>query len=166
MENAYRNNDNPQGLQNIYSCLPSFQKRAINLPQSTHYASNDLCLPGLAFRGRHLFLTLQLLQDKFLSNVGNFLRRIPARELHVAFKSPYVYDFVTVLRRQQAEVIQNYENATVRNIGQGKAVHRKYKRLKLGGGQAYDRSSDYAVVITQDGKIGHNLLYKAWQGGL
>jgi hypothetical protein len=79
----------------------------------------------------------------------------------VAFKSPYVYDFVTVLRRQQAEVIQNYENATVRNIGQRKAVHRKYKRLKLGGGQAYDRSNDYAVVITQDGKIGHNLLYKA-----
>jgi hypothetical protein len=28
------------------------------------------------------------------------------------------------------------------NIGQGEAQHRKYKRLKLGGGQAYDRSSD------------------------
>jgi hypothetical protein len=30
----------------------------------------------------------------------------------------------------------------VRGIGQGEARHRKYKRLKLGGGQAYDRSSD------------------------
>jgi hypothetical protein len=29
-----------------------------------------------------------------------------------------------------------------RNIGQGEARHRKYKRLKLGGGQAYDCSSD------------------------
>jgi hypothetical protein len=28
------------------------------------------------------------------------------------------------------------------HIGQGEARHRKYKRLKLGGGHAYDRSSD------------------------
>jgi hypothetical protein len=27
---------------------------------------------------------------------------------------------------------------------------RKYKRLKLGGGQAYDRSSDQAAVIALD----------------
>jgi hypothetical protein len=46
------------------------------------------------------------------------------------------------LCRQQAEVIQNHENDNVRNIGQGEARHRKYKRLKLGGGLAYDRSSD------------------------
>jgi hypothetical protein len=31
-------------------------------------------------------------------------------------------------------VIQNHENANVRNIGQGEAIHRKYKRLKFGGG--------------------------------
>jgi hypothetical protein len=55
---------------------------------------------------------------------------------------PYVYDYMTKLSRQQAEVIQNHENANVRNTGQGEAQHRKYKRLKLGGGQAYDRSSD------------------------
>jgi hypothetical protein len=46
------------------------------------------------------------------------------------------------LRKFMTEVILNHENANVRNIGQGKARHRKYKRLKLGGGQAYDRSSD------------------------
>jgi hypothetical protein len=34
------------------------------------------------------------------------------------------------------------ENEHVRGIGQGEARHRKYRRLKLGGGQAYDRSSD------------------------
>jgi hypothetical protein len=44
--------------------------------------------------------------------------------------------------RQQAEVIQNHENASVSNNGQGEPRHRKYKRLKLGGGEAYDRSSD------------------------
>jgi hypothetical protein len=46
------------------------------------------------------------------------------------------------ISRQQAEVIQNHENVNVRNIAQGEARHRKYKRLKLGGGQAYDRSND------------------------
>jgi hypothetical protein len=44
--------------------------------------------------------------------------------------------------RQQAEVIKNHANPNVRNIGQGEAQHRKYKRLKLGGCQAYDSSSD------------------------
>jgi hypothetical protein len=46
------------------------------------------------------------------------------------------------LCRQQAEIIQNHDNENIGNIGQGEALHRKYKRLKLGGGQAYDRSSD------------------------
>jgi hypothetical protein len=35
--------------------------------------------------------------------------------------------------RQQAEVIQNYENEHVRSIGKGEARRKKYKRLKLGG---------------------------------
>jgi hypothetical protein len=49
---------------------------------------------------------------------------------------------MTKLYRQQTEVIQNHENANVCNIGQGEARHRKYDRLKLGCGQAYDRASD------------------------
>jgi hypothetical protein len=52
------------------------------------------------------------------------------------------YNYITKSCRQQAEVIQNHRNANVRNIGQGEPRHRKYKRLKLGGCQAYDRSSD------------------------
>jgi hypothetical protein len=60
----------------------------------------------------------------------------------MAFKLSYIYDYITKLCRQQAEVIQNNENANVRNIGQGVPRHMKYKRLKLGGGQAYDLSSD------------------------
>jgi hypothetical protein len=58
------------------------------------------------------------------------------------FKIPYMYDYITKLCRKQAEVILNHENLNVLAIGQGEARHRKYKRLKLGGGQAYDRSSD------------------------
>jgi hypothetical protein len=53
-----------------------------------------------------------------------------------------VYDYITKLCRQQSEVIENHDNKIVRNIGQGEARHGKYKRLKLGGGQAYDCSSD------------------------
>jgi hypothetical protein len=59
------------------------------------------------------------------------------RDLHMAFKIPYVYDYITKLCRQHAEIIQNYDNENVCNIGQGEASHRKY-RFKLGGGQAYD----------------------------
>jgi hypothetical protein len=60
--------------------------------------------------------------------------------MHVAFQIPYVYEYITKSCRQQAEVIQNHEN--VRYIGQDEAPHRKYKRLKLGGGHVYDCSSD------------------------
>jgi hypothetical protein len=62
--------------------------------------------------------------------------------MHTAFNLPYVYDYITKLCRKQAEVIWTNENEHVRGIGQGEERHRKYKRLKLGGGQAYDRSSD------------------------
>jgi hypothetical protein len=85
-------------------------------------------------------LKLQCPQNKVLRNTGNFPRRIPVRKLHKAFNIPYIYDYITKLCRQQTEVIQNHENANVRNIGQGEAQHRKYKRPKQGGGQEYDRS--------------------------
>jgi hypothetical protein len=82
------------------------------------------------------------MQNKFLRTIGNFPRRTPVRDLHTAFKFPYVYDYITKLLRQQEETIQNHENEHVRGIGQGEARHRKYKRLKLGGGQAYVRSNN------------------------
>jgi hypothetical protein len=47
----------------------------------------------------------------------------------------------TKLCRKQAKIIQNHGNANVCNIGQGEPRHRKIMRLKLGGGQAYHRSS-------------------------
>jgi hypothetical protein len=38
---------------------------------------------------------------------------------------------------------------------------RKYMKLKLGGGQAYDRSSDEAAVVAQDTQDRHDLVCKA-----
>jgi hypothetical protein len=60
----------------------------------------------------------------------------------MAFNLPYGYNYITELCRQQAEVIENHEIEHIRSIGQGKARRKKYKRLKLGGSQTYDNSSD------------------------
>jgi hypothetical protein len=68
--------------------------------------------------------------------------------MHISLQIPYVYDYVTKLCREQVQVIQHNDNVHVRNSRQGEARHRKYERLKLGGGQAYDRSSDQNCVET------------------
>jgi hypothetical protein len=86
-------------------------------------------------------MKLQGLQNKVLRTTGKYPRPTPVRDLHMAFKIPFVYDYITQLCRQQAEVIQNHDNENVRNIGQCEARHRKYNRLKIGGGQAKDLSS-------------------------
>jgi hypothetical protein len=74
--------------------------------------------PACEFEEDNHLLKLQRLQNIVLRTIGNFPRRTPVRDLHMAFKLPYilVYDYVTKLCRQQAEVIQNHENANVRNI--------------------------------------------------
>jgi hypothetical protein len=59
----------------------------------------------------------------------------------MALKIAYVYTTKLRVYRKQAEVIQNHLNPNVHAIGQGEAMHRKYKRLKLCGGQACHRSS-------------------------
>ncbi|PNF14997.1 hypothetical protein B7P43_G01555 [Cryptotermes secundus] len=70
-------------------------------------------------------LKLERLQKKVLHTIGNFPRFTPVRDLHVAFKLLYIYDCLTKLCRQQAEIIQNHENAIVLNIGQDEPRHRK-----------------------------------------
>jgi hypothetical protein len=47
-----------------------------------------------------------------------------------------VYDYITKLYRQQAEVILNHDNGNIRYTGQGEDRIRKYKRLKFGGDEA------------------------------
>jgi hypothetical protein len=96
------------------------------------------CLAWESAADTHLMI-LQRLQNKVLRTIGKLPRRTLIRELHMAFKIPYIYENITKLCRQRAEVIQNHYIENVRNIGQGKAGHRKYKWLKLGGVQAYDR---------------------------
>jgi hypothetical protein len=97
---------------------------------------------------RTILMKLQCLQNRVLRAIGNLDWCTPVRDLHLAFRIPYVYDYTTKLCRRQAEGILNHENPNVRAIGQGEPRHRKYKRLKLGGGQAYDHSSVYLPFLS------------------
>jgi hypothetical protein len=92
-------------------------------------------------------LKLQRLQNRVLRAIGKFPRSTSVRDLHVAFQIPYLYDYISKLCKQQAEIIQNHDNENVRNIEQGEARHRNYKRLKLGGGHVYDRSGVQNAVV-------------------
>jgi hypothetical protein len=103
--------------------------------------------PAWEFAAHIHLMKLQRLLNKVLRTIGNYPRRTPVRDLHLAFQIPFVYDYITTLCRQQGEVIQNHDNENVRTIGLGEHRHRKYKRLKFGDGQAYGRSSDHTAVI-------------------
>jgi hypothetical protein len=45
------------------------------------------------FAAEYHLLKLQRLQNKVIRNAGNFPRRTPIRDLHMAFKLPYIYDY-------------------------------------------------------------------------
>jgi hypothetical protein len=98
--------------------------------------------PAWEFSADTYLIKLQRLQNKVLRTIGKFPRNTPTRDIYISFQNPYVYDFITKLCKQQAKVIEHHENIHVRNIGQGEARHRIYKRLKLGGGQVYDHLSE------------------------
>jgi hypothetical protein len=103
---------------------------------ATTAAGNDAC-PTWDYAADAHLLKSQRLQNRVLRATGNLDRCTPVRELHVTFKIPYVYDYIIKLCTAKAEVTLNHVNPNVRGIGQGEARHRKYKRLKPGGGQAY-----------------------------
>jgi hypothetical protein len=69
-----------------------------------------------------------------------------------------VYNYITKLCRIQAEITLNHVNPNVCGTGQGESRHRKYMRLKPGGGQAYDCTPD--ELQFQSSYIRHNLLHK------
>jgi hypothetical protein len=70
--------------------------------------------------------------------------------------------FITKLCRQQTEVIHSHENGNIRNIGQSEDRDRKFKRLKLGVGQAVivqlcrimNDGADSGVELTKDVRTG------------
>jgi hypothetical protein len=129
----------------IYSLLKS-EPLSANLKLNLHKALIRTVItyacPAWELEADTYLLKLQRLRNKVLRTTVNFPRCTPVRDMHRAHNLPYVYDYIIKLCRQQAEVIRNRESEHVRCRGQGEARHRKYKRLKLGGGQACVRSSD------------------------
>jgi hypothetical protein len=58
------------------------------------------------------------------------------------------YDDITKLCRKQADVIPNHLNPNVRAFEQ-EARYRKRKKLKFGGGQACDRSTNWLFGVVK-----------------
>lgn len=92
--------------------------------------------PTWKFAADTYLLKLQRLPNRVLRAVGDLDRNIPVRDLHFAFKIPYVYDYITNYGdRQKSSKITQIQILR-------EPIHRKYKKFKLGGGQAYHCSSD------------------------
>jgi hypothetical protein len=87
--------------------------------------------PAWEFVADNHVLKLQCLQNRVLRTIDNSPRRTPTRDLHMAFKLLYIYDYTTKLCRQQTEVIQNRENADARNIGQSEPDTGNIRGLNL-----------------------------------
>jgi hypothetical protein len=72
-------------------------------------------------------LKLKGLQNKVILSMGNLDRRTPVRSLRVAFKIPYLYDYIIKFCSKPEEAIQNHRNSNWHAIAQGEAMHRKYR---------------------------------------
>jgi hypothetical protein len=121
----------------------------------------------LTLPGNFLQITFETvaLAKKVLCTISRFQKCTPVRELHMVFQVLYIYDYTNKLCRQEAEVIRNHENANFRDIGNGEARYRRYKRLKLGGGKAYcgvaprGRSIERPLLINGYAYLAVSLLY-------
>jgi hypothetical protein len=126
----------------VYSLFKS-ERLCINIKLTLHEAlirsAMTYASPAWESAAETHLIKLQHLQNNVLCSTGNFPRRTPVCELHMAFNIPYMYDYTTKLCRQQAEVILNHDSENVPNIGQDETRHRKYNRFMLDGCQAYDR---------------------------
>jgi hypothetical protein len=72
--------------------------------------------PTCAYAADAHLLKLQRLQNRVLRAIGNADRRTLVRELRVAFKIHYIYDYIIKLCRKQVEAIRNNLNPNVRAI--------------------------------------------------
>jgi hypothetical protein len=76
-------------------------------------------------------LKLQRLQNNVLRTIGDFPRCTLVCELHTTFNIPYVYDFITKLCRQQAEVILNHDMKMFATLNKAKPYTENTRGLNL-----------------------------------
>jgi hypothetical protein len=103
----------------IYS-LHKGERLSANIKRILHKALTisimTYACPAWEFAAGTYPLKLQRLQKKVIRTTRNFPRCTPVGNLHTAFNRPYIYDYITKLFRQQAEVLQNHENEHVPSI--------------------------------------------------
>jgi hypothetical protein len=97
----------------VYSLLKS-ERLSTNIKLTLHKALITSVMtyacPAWEFAAdTHLF-KLQRLQNKVFCTIGNSPMGTSVREMHMAFHLPYVYNYMTKLCGQQAEVIINRDN--------------------------------------------------------
>jgi hypothetical protein len=95
-------------------------------------------LPRPGICGRHLPLKIAHTENKVLYTTGNFPRCTPVCDVHVTFKLPYVYDYITKLSGKKQK---SYKIMRMNMFAAQDKVKPDTENLR-GGGQAYDRSSD------------------------
>jgi hypothetical protein len=76
--------------------------------------------PTWEYEADAYLLKSQHLKNRVLRAIGKLDMCTSVRELHVAFKIPDVYDYITKLCRTQEETILNHVNPNVHGIGQEK----------------------------------------------
>lgn len=79
------------------------------------------------------------LQKRFPRLTGKADRLIPVLEMNMAFRIPYVHNYIVEFCRKHAKAFQNQLNTNVRAIGQEESMHR---RLEIRGGKVLDHSGD------------------------
>jgi hypothetical protein len=79
----------------IYSLFKS-ERLSSNIKLALHKALirsiMTYACPAWQFAADNHLLKLQRLQNKVLCTIGNFRRRTPVRDLHMAFKLPHIYN--------------------------------------------------------------------------
>jgi hypothetical protein len=111
-----------------------------------HYVGNALCPSAWEFEADTHIVTFWHLQNKILPSIGNFPRLTLIHDMDVTFSILFICDCITKLCRQQAQVINSHENSMFTILAKVNP-DRKYRRPKLCGGHAYDRSDNNTAMV-------------------
>jgi hypothetical protein len=136
MEITHRE-DRSQGLQNIIRLYSLFKSERLNadikltLHKALFRSVITYAFAAWEFTAESCLLKLQRLKNKAFRAIGSFPRGTSVRDMHMAFRIPYFYDYITKSCRQQAEGIQNHENENFAILDKAKPDKGNTKLLNL-----------------------------------
>jgi hypothetical protein len=94
----------------IFKCKPLSANIKLIVYRELIRSIMTYACPTWEFAADTHLMKLQGLQNRLLRAIVNLDRRTPGHDLHLAFKIPRVYYYITKLCRRQAEVILNHKN--------------------------------------------------------